>query len=120
MASKRAQITMSREAVEAFIDDERTLRSSRSQRRHATPRRNVARTAPRRAGVRDIRQVAEGHERPARPAPHGATRAGETDEELKGITIYGRARIVDDRNEVLKFGELLYARYWSGCERSRS
>jgi hypothetical protein len=33
-------------------------------------------------------------------------------EELKGITVTGTARIVDDLEEVLRFGELVYERYW--------
>jgi PPOX class probable F420-dependent enzyme len=32
--------------------------------------------------------------------------------ELKGVTITGRARIVEDREQVLAFGELLYPRYF--------
>jgi PPOX class probable F420-dependent enzyme len=38
--------------------------------------------------------------------------SGEVYEELKGVTISGRARIVDDLDEVLRFGELVYERYW--------
>ena len=32
--------------------------------------------------------------------------------ELRGVTITGRARLVDDRDEVTAFGELLYPRYF--------
>jgi PPOX class probable F420-dependent enzyme len=33
-------------------------------------------------------------------------------EELRGVTITGRARLVEERDEVLAFGELLYPRYF--------
>ena len=38
--------------------------------------------------------------------------SGDVYEELKGITVTGTARIVDDLEEVLRFGELVYERYW--------
>jgi PPOX class probable F420-dependent enzyme len=38
--------------------------------------------------------------------------SGEQYEELKGITITGHARILDELDEVLRFGELVYERYW--------
>lgn len=38
--------------------------------------------------------------------------SGDKYEELKGVTIYGRARVVDDLDEVLRFGEAVYERYW--------
>ena len=33
-------------------------------------------------------------------------------EELKGVTIYGRARIIEDLDEVFAFGDRIYERYW--------
>lgn len=41
---------------------------------------------------------------------------GEKYEELQGVTITGRARIVDDRDEVLAFGERVFERYWGPIE----
>ena len=38
--------------------------------------------------------------------------SGDTYEELKGVTIYGHARIVDDLDEVFAFGDTVYERYW--------
>ena len=38
--------------------------------------------------------------------------SGDTYEELKGVTIYGRARIIEDLEEVFTFGDKLYERYW--------
>lgn len=38
--------------------------------------------------------------------------AGEAYEELRGVTIYGRARLVEDPGDVLAFGERVYERYW--------
>lgn len=38
--------------------------------------------------------------------------SGEAYEELRGVTVTGRARIVDDRQMVQAFGEVLYPRYF--------
>ena len=38
--------------------------------------------------------------------------AGKQYEELRGVSISGRARLVDDLDEVLRFGEAIYERYW--------
>jgi PPOX class probable F420-dependent enzyme len=37
---------------------------------------------------------------------------GDRYEQLKGVSIVGRAEIVDDPDEVLRYGELVYERYW--------
>jgi PPOX class probable F420-dependent enzyme len=37
---------------------------------------------------------------------------GEKYEELKGVSINGRAELVEDRNQVLEYGEAVYERYW--------
>jgi PPOX class probable F420-dependent enzyme len=37
---------------------------------------------------------------------------GEKYEELKGVSITGTATVVDDLDEVLAFGEQVYAKYW--------
>ena len=41
---------------------------------------------------------------------------GEKYEELKGVTISGRARLIEDLNEVFEFGYDLYERYWGPIE----
>jgi hypothetical protein len=37
---------------------------------------------------------------------------GDRYEQLKGVSIVGRAEIVDDPGEVLRYGEVVYQRYW--------
>ena len=37
---------------------------------------------------------------------------GEVYEELKGVSIQGQAEIVDDPDDVLRYGEAVYERYW--------
>ena len=37
---------------------------------------------------------------------------GEVYEELKGVSIQGQAEIVDDSDDVLRYGEAVYERYW--------
>ena len=37
---------------------------------------------------------------------------GDRYEQLKGVSIIGRAEIVDDPDEVLRYGEVVYERYW--------
>ena len=37
---------------------------------------------------------------------------GEVYEQLKGVSIQGQAQIVDDPDDVLRYGEAVYERYW--------
>ena len=37
---------------------------------------------------------------------------GDKYEELKGVSIVGRAELVEDRDEVITYGEQIYERYW--------
>jgi PPOX class probable F420-dependent enzyme len=37
---------------------------------------------------------------------------GDAYEELKGVSISGRAELVDERDEVIRYGEAIYERYW--------
>jgi PPOX class probable F420-dependent enzyme len=37
---------------------------------------------------------------------------GEKYEELKGVSIAGRAELVEDRDQVVSYGEAVYERYW--------
>ncbi|HEY4396688.1 MAG TPA: PPOX class F420-dependent oxidoreductase [Acidimicrobiia bacterium] len=37
---------------------------------------------------------------------------GEVYDQLKGVSIQGQAEIVDDPDEVLRYGEAVYERYW--------
>ena len=38
--------------------------------------------------------------------------SGDTYDQLKGVTIYGRARIIEDLDEVFAFGDDVFERYW--------
>jgi PPOX class probable F420-dependent enzyme len=38
--------------------------------------------------------------------------AGDVYEQLKGVSIAGRAQLVEDPDEVLRYGEAVYERYW--------
>ena len=38
--------------------------------------------------------------------------SGEVYEQLKGVSIQGQAEIVDDPDDVLRYGEAVYERYW--------
>ncbi len=33
-------------------------------------------------------------------------------EQLKGVSVTGRAELVDDPDDVLRYGEAVYERYW--------
>lgn len=37
---------------------------------------------------------------------------GDKYEELKGVSISGHAELVEDRDEVIRYGEAVYERYW--------
>jgi PPOX class probable F420-dependent enzyme len=37
---------------------------------------------------------------------------GDRYEELRGVSISGRAELIDDRDEVIGYGEQIYERYW--------
>jgi len=37
---------------------------------------------------------------------------GDRYEELKGVSISGHAELVEDRDEVIRYGEAVYERYW--------
>src|SRR5262245_42424555 len=41
---------------------------------------------------------------------------GEKYEELRGVSVSGRAELVDDLDEVLRFGEAVFERYWGPIE----
>ena len=37
---------------------------------------------------------------------------GDKYEELRGVSVSGRAELVEDRDEVIRYGEAVYERYW--------
>ena len=113
MASRREQIMMTPDEVEAFLDAERTLQVA-SINRDGTPHL-VAMWFARHDGdiafwtyaksqkVVNVRRD---------PRLTVMVESGDRYEELKGVTIYGRARVVDDLDEVFRFGDHVYERYW--------
>jgi PPOX class probable F420-dependent enzyme len=114
MPSRRDKIKMSEAEVEAFLDSTRTLQVA-SINKDGTPHLvamwfarmddgNLAFwTYGKSQKVLNLRRD---------PRLTVMVESGDKYEELKGVTIYGRARIVDDRDEVLHFGEQVYERYW--------
>ena len=113
MAGRRGQISLTPEEVEEFLDAERTLQVA-SINSDGTPHL-VAMWYTRHDGdivfwtyaksqkVVNVRRD---------PRLTVMVETGTKYEELKGVTIYGRARIVDDLDDVFAFGYKLYERYW--------
>jgi PPOX class probable F420-dependent enzyme len=111
MASRRDQIMMAPDEIEAFLDTERTLQVA-SINRDGTPHL-VAMWYARHDGdiafwtysksqkVVNVRRD---------PRLTVMVESGDAYEELKGVTIYGHARIVEDLDEVFVFGDHVYER----------
>jgi PPOX class probable F420-dependent enzyme len=113
MASRRDQIMMAPDEIEAFLDAQRVLQVA-SINRDGTPhlvamwyaRHNRAIafwTYSKSQKVVNLRRD---------PRLTVMVESGDTYEELKGVTIYGHARIVEDLDEVFVFGDNVYERYW--------
>jgi PPOX class probable F420-dependent enzyme len=117
MPSRREQIMMTPDEIEAFLDAERTLQVA-SINADGTPHL-VAMWFARHNGeiafwtysksqkVVNVRRD---------PRLTVMVETGTKYEELKGVTIYGHARIVDDIDEVFAFGDNVYERYWGPIE----
>jgi PPOX class probable F420-dependent enzyme len=113
MAARREQILMSPDEVESFLDEQRTLQVA-SINRDGTPHL-VAMWFARHGGdiafwtyaksqkVVNVRRD---------PRITVMVESGDKYEELKGVTIYGRARVIDSLDEVFAFGDTVYERYW--------
>jgi PPOX class probable F420-dependent enzyme len=113
MASKRDRIKMTDAEIEAFTDQERTLQVA-SINSDGTPHLvamwfarcdgNLAFwTYGKSQKVLNVQRD---------PRLTVMLESGDKYEELKGVTIYGRARIIDELEDVLQFGEAVYERYW--------
>lgn len=111
--SRRDEIRMTDEEVEAFLDERRTLHVA-SINADGTPhlvpmwfaRADGAIafwTYGKSQKVVNLRRD---------PRITVMVETGHEYDELRGISIAGRARIVDDPDEVLRFGEGVYERYW--------
>ena len=113
MAGRRDQIVMSPEEVEAFLDAQRTLQVA-SINRDGTPHL-VAMWYARYRGELTFWTYAKSQKvMNIRRDPRLTVmvESGDTYDQLQGVTIYGRARIIEDLDEVFAFGDMVYERYW--------
>ena len=113
MASKRDRIKMTDAEIDAFIDEERTLQVA-SINKDGTPHlvamwfalfegKLAFWTYGKSQKVLNVRRD---------PRLTVMLETGDKYEELKGVTIYGNARVISDLDVVLQFGEVVYERYW--------
>src|SRR4051794_13219372 len=113
MAGRRNQITMAPEEIEAYLEAQRTLQVA-SINADGTPHL-VAMWYARHHGEIAFWTYAKSQKVVnvrRDPRLTVMVESGATYEELKGVTIYGNARIVDDLSEVFAFGDNVYERYW--------
>lgn len=113
MASRRDQIMMTPAEVEAFLDAERTLQVA-SINSDGTPHL-VAMWFARHDGAIAFWTYAKSQKvvnLQRDPRLTVMVESGDKYEELKGVTIYGHARIVTDLDDVFAFGDNVYERYW--------
>jgi PPOX class probable F420-dependent enzyme len=117
MAKKRDRIAMSHDEIVAFLDEQRTLQVA-SIDHDGAPHlvamwfafwddRVAFWTYAKSQKVLNLQRD---------PRITVMVESGATYGELRGVVIKGTARIVEDRNEVLRFGEKVYARYWGAAE----
>jgi PPOX class probable F420-dependent enzyme len=113
MASRRDQIMMTPAEVEAFLDAERTLQVA-SINADGTPHL-VAMWYARHGGAIAFWTYAKSQKvvnLKRDPRLTVMVESGDKYEELKGVTIYGHARVIEDLEEVFDFGDNVYERYW--------
>ena len=113
MAGRRNQITMTPDEIEAFLDAERTLQVA-SINSDGTPHL-VAMWYARHGGEIAFWTYAKSQKVVnvrRDPRLTVMVESGDKYEELKGVTIYGTARIIEDLDEVFAFGDNVYERYW--------
>jgi PPOX class probable F420-dependent enzyme len=113
MAGRRDQISLTPDEVEAFLDAERTLQVA-SINADGTPHL-VAMWYARHEGQIAFWTYAKSQKVVnvrRDPRLTVMVETGTKYEELKGVTIYGRARIIEDLDEVFAFGDNVYERYW--------
>jgi PPOX class probable F420-dependent enzyme len=113
MASKRDRIKMTDAEIDAFVDQERTLQVA-SINKDGTPHlvamwfalfegKLAFWTYGKSQKVLNVKRD---------PRLTVMLESGDKYEELKGVTIYGQARVIEDLDVVLQFGEQVYERYW--------
>jgi PPOX class probable F420-dependent enzyme len=113
MASRRDQIMMTPDEIEAYLDAQRTLQVA-SINSDGTPHL-VAMWYARHDGAIAFWTYGKSQKvvnLRRDPRLTVMVESGDIYEELKGVTIYGRARIVDDLDAVFAFGDEVYERYW--------
>lgn len=111
--SRREQIRMTDDEVGAFLDDARTLHVA-SINADGTPHL-VPMWFARFDGALAFWTYGKSQKvvnLQRDPRMTVMVEAGDSYEELRGVTIAGRARVVGDLDEVLRFGEVVYERYW--------
>src|SRR5690242_19896359 len=120
MAGRRDQITMTPAEIEAFLDSERTMQVA-SINADGTPHL-VAMWFARYGGELVFWTYAKSQKvvnLRRDPRLTVMVESGEKYGELKGVTIYGTARIVEDLDEVFAFGDVVYQRYWGTVDQDR-
>jgi PPOX class probable F420-dependent enzyme len=117
MASKRDRIKMTHDEMVAFIDEQKTLQVASIDRDGAPHLVAMWYT------VWDDKLAFWTYEKSQKvvnlrrdPRLTVMLESGQKYEELRGVMIKGHATIVEDRDEVLKFGEKVYERYWGPIE----
>jgi PPOX class probable F420-dependent enzyme len=117
MAGRRDQIQMTPEEIDAYLDEQKTLQVA-SIDRDGMPHlvamwflvwdgKVVFWTYGKSQKVLNLRRD---------PRLTVMVESGDTYEQLRGVMIKGHARIVEDRDEVIRFGEAVYERYWGPIE----
>jgi PPOX class probable F420-dependent enzyme len=113
MAKKRDRIAMAHDEIVAFLDEQRTLQVASIDHDGAPhlvamwftfwDERVAFWTYAKSQKVLNLQRD---------PRITVMVESGTTYGELRGVVIKGTARIVEDRDEVLRFGEKVYERYW--------
>jgi len=113
MPSRRSAINMSEPELARFLDEERVLTCATigpGGRPHLMPlwyvrdgKSLVVWTYGKSQKIINLRRD---------PRLSVLVATGEVYEQLKGVSIQGQAEIVDDPDDVLRYGEAVYERYW--------
>jgi PPOX class probable F420-dependent enzyme len=117
MAGRRDQIQMTPDEIDAYLDEQKTLQVA-SIDRDGTPHlvamwfvrwdgKLAFWTYGKSQKVMNLRRD---------PRLTVMVESGDSYEQLRGVMIKGHARIVEDLDEVLRFGEEVYERYWGPIE----
>jgi PPOX class probable F420-dependent enzyme len=117
MAGRRDQIRMTPDEIDAFLDEQKTLQVA-SIDRDGTPHL-VAMWFARWDGNLAFWTYSKSQKvlnLKRDPRLTVMVESGTAYEELRGVMIKGTAKIVEDRDEVLRFGEAVYERYWGPIE----